>query len=217
MPLRIALLTAAIAALFAAPAQADIALSNVKTTPTNAKAGQKTDFTLSFDLTGSESIKDLDLNLPAGLTGNPNSPAKRTEDQIKADACPADSQVGTQTVNVTVVVLPVDVNGRIYNLTPHAGEPARLGIILDSPTGKIFLESPVTVRPEDGGLTSTLRGIPDQGHINSISLTLRGEVGAAKKTFMNNPTSCNPAVTKLHVVGQTGGTADGQASFTPTN
>src|SRR5436305_13685403 len=53
-------------------------------------------------------------------------------------------------------------------------------------------------------------------HINSISLTLLAKSGA-NKAFMTNPTSCDPAVTTLHVVGDGNTAADNQASFTPTN
>ena len=76
-------------------------MSNVKAAPADTKAGAHSDFTLSFDLGGSETIKDLDVNLPAGLLGNPNNAAKCTMDQFNGDACPAESQVGTQTVNST--------------------------------------------------------------------------------------------------------------------
>src|SRR4051812_4185296 len=216
MPIRrIALLTFAILVLAAAPAQADITVSNVAAAPADTKAGGHSDFTLSFDLGGSEKIKDLDVNLPAGLLGNPNAPGKCTEEQFQSDSCPPASKVGTQTVNVTVILLPTDVSGEVFNLVPQTGEPARLGIRLDAPTGPIRLESPVRVRPEDGGLTSILRDIPQDFQINKITLTLQAKAGSGKD-FMTNPTSCDPAVTKLHAVGADGGVADGQGSFTPT-
>jgi hypothetical protein len=224
MPLRLLLLTVAIALLAAAPAQADISVTNVKAAPADTKAGGHSDFTLSFDLGGSESIKDLDVNLPAGLLGNPNNAAKCTMDQFNSDTCPAESQVGTQTVNVTVLgFLPSDAAGQVFNLVPGAGEPALLGIKLDVPGGTQHLLSHVSIRPSDSGLTSTIRDIPNTVAglpitINSISLTLSAQSGA-KKPFMTNPTSCDPATTTLHVVGDATdapGSADGQAAFTPT-
>jgi hypothetical protein len=210
--------------LAAAPAQADITVTNVKAAPADTKAGGHSDFTLSFDLGGSESIKDLDVNLPAGLLGNPNNAARCTQAQFDSDSCPAESQVGTQTVNVTVFgALPSDASGVVYNLVPPADkpEPAQLGIKLTPQVGPTqHLRSDVIVRPSDSGLTSTIRDIPNtiSGlpiHINSISLTLSAQSGS-KKPFMTNPTSCGPANTTLHVVGDGAGTADGQGGFTPT-
>jgi hypothetical protein len=218
MPLRVLLLTVAIALLAAAPAQADITVSNVKAAPADTAAGKSSDFTLSFDLGGSETIKDLDVNLPAGLLGNPNNAAKCTMDQFNGDTCPAESQVGTQKVNISIIG---DVNGEVYNLVPGKDEPALLGIKLDTTPTPQHLLSHVSIRPADSGLTSTIRGIPNNFgglvpiHINSISLTLNAQSGA-KKPFMTNPTSCDPANTTLHVVGDSSGPADGQASFTPT-
>src|SRR3954452_5380251 len=109
---RIALLALAISAIAAAPAHADITVSNVKAAPAETKAGAHSDFTLSFDLGGSESIKDLDVNLPAGLLGTPNNAAKCTQAQFDSDTCPPESQVGTQTVNVTSPgLVPSDASG----------------------------------------------------------------------------------------------------------
>jgi hypothetical protein len=212
---RLTLLAIALFALTAAPAHAAITVENVQAAPADTKAGGHSNFTLAFDLPDAEKIKDLDVNLPAGLLGNPNAPAKCTNDQFQSDSCPPESKVGTQTVNVTVLVLPTDVSGEVFNLVPHAGEPARLGIRLDAPTGTIRLESPVRVRSEDGGLTSILRDIPSDFKINKITLTLQAKAGSGKD-FMTNPTSCGPAVTRLHAVGYDGGVADAQGSFTPT-
>ncbi|HEY0630879.1 MAG TPA: hypothetical protein VGC98_02400 [Thermoleophilaceae bacterium] len=221
MPLRPALLVALCLALFApAAAHADITVSNVQAKPAQTNAGASSDFTLSFDLGGSESIRDLDVNLPPGLIGNPNNAARCTQAQFDGDSCPPQSKVGTQTVNVTLLALPQDVSGDVFNLVPDKPEPAQLGIKLNAPTGAQHLKSDVTVRPSDSGLTSTIRGIPDTLlslpiHINSISLTLLAKSGTGQ-AFMRNPTSCGPAPTTLHVVGDGNGGADGQGSFTPT-
>src|SRR4051794_21169533 len=225
MPLRIAVAAAALLALFAAPAaRADITVSNVSSKPADVKAGANSTFTLSFELGGSESIRDPDVNLPPGLIGNPNNAAQCKQADFENDACPAASKVGTQTVNVTVGgLVTTDADGEVFNLVPDKPEPAQLGIKLNSPppAPPQHLKSDVTVRPSDSGLTSTIRGIPNQLnglplHINKITLTLLAKSGA-NKPFMTNPTSCGPAPTTLHVVGDGNSPADGQASFTPTN
>ncbi|MEA2429546.1 MAG: hypothetical protein QOI19_19 [Thermoleophilaceae bacterium] len=222
MPLRAALLLALCAALLApAAASADITVSNVQAKPAQTNAGANSDFALKFNLGGSESIRDLDVNLPAGLIGNPNNAGKCTQDQFNSDSCPAASKVGTQTVNITLLgLITADSSGEVFNLVPDKPEPAQLGIRLDTPAGTQHLKSDVTVRPSDSGLTSSIRGIPNTVsgapiHINSISLTLLAKSGTGQ-AFMRNPTSCGPAVTTLHAVGDVNSTADGQGSFTPT-
>ena len=224
MPLR-TMLAALAVLLFAAPAaQADITISNLSAKPASVKAGANSDFTLSFELGGSETIRDLTLNLPAGLIGNPNNAAQCKQADFENDSCPAASKVGTQTVNVTVGgLVTTDADGEVFNLVPDKPEPAQLGIKLNSPppAPPQHLKSDVTVRPADSGLTSTIRDIPNQLsgvplHINKITLTLQAKSGA-NKPFMTNPTSCNPAPTTLHVVGYSDSPADGQTSFTPTD
>jgi hypothetical protein len=119
--------------------------------------------------------------------------------------------------------LTSDASGEVFNLVPPATkpEPAQLGIRLVDATGGVqHLRSDVSVRPSDSGLTSTIRGIPNtlNGlplHINSISLTLLAKSGSGK-SFMTNPTSCDPAVTTLKVVGDSDGVAQGTDNFTPT-
>jgi hypothetical protein len=221
MPLRPALLVALCVAMLApAAARADITVSNVQAKPADTKAGAHSDFTLSFDLGGSETIRDLDVQLPPGLLGNPTGAAKCTQAQFSSDSCPATSKVGTQTVNVTAgILISTDTQGEVFNLVPDKSEPAQLGIRLDTPFGTQHMKSDTTVRP-DGGLTSTIRGIPNMLtifplHVNSISLTLQATSGA-NKPFMTNPTSCDVHTTSVHAVGYGDSTADGQGSFTPT-
>jgi hypothetical protein len=206
-----------------AAAHADITMSNVQAKPADTKAGANSDFTLAFDLGGSEDIRDLDVNLPPGLLGNPNNATRCTQAQFESDSCPASSKVGTQIVNISVgVVGPFDVSGEVFNLVPDHAEPAQLGIRIDSPppAPPTHLKSDVTVRPSDSGLTSSIRNIPNELnglplHIHRITLRLQAKSGA-NKPFMTNPTSCDPHTTTLHAVGYGNGTADGQDSFTPT-
>src|SRR3954468_18240827 len=136
MPLRSLLLAFALTLLVAAPAQADITISNVSAKPANVKAGAHSDFTLSFALGGSETIRDLDVNLPPGLLGNPNNAAQCKQADFDNDQCAPASKVGTQTVNVTVGgLLPMELSGEVFNLVPppEKHEPAQLGIKLNAP------------------------------------------------------------------------------------
>src|SRR4051794_7638478 len=200
MPLRSPFIAAACLSLLApATATADITVSNVQAKPANTKAGANSDFTLSFDLGGSETIRDLDVNLPPGLLGNPNNAARCTQAQFSSDSCPPQSKVGTQTVTLRLLgVIPGSFDGEVYNLVPDKPEPAQLGVKLTTPAGTQHLKSDTNVRP-DGGLTSTTRGIPDNANgasiqIDRISLTLQAKSGA-NKPVMTKPTPCGSHTT----------------------
>jgi hypothetical protein len=219
-------LAVAIAVLAAAPAYADFTVSNFSAAPSSTQAGAHSAFNVSFDLGGSETIRDLDLMLPPGLVGNPSSATRCSVDAFNANGCAPTSQVGTTAARATASGgLPADANGEIFNLVPNAGEPARLGIHLTAAGGsESHLQSQVSIRTAtDFGLTSTLRGLPNQAslvgvpvsiHIDQISLTLNAN--AANGPFMTNPTSCAQATTQLRAVGYGDSAATAQASFTPT-
>ncbi len=147
------------------------------------------------------------------MVGNPTATPLCTLTQLQGDSCPAATQVGTTTANVTAhlanplpLTLPLTVNGSVYNVEPAAGEPARFGIVL-RPVGsdplpalqKIIQVSDVRLRQSDFGLDTVLTNIPNVAHalggalsvptdINSIDLSLKGTVGG--KPFLRNPTSC---------------------------
>lgn len=140
-PVRLLALAVVLAAL--APGRADAALSvaSVAASPSTTQAGAHPDLALTISLGGAQdNIRDLTIHLPKGLVGNPQAVGTCTQAQFAADGCPADSQVGTTsidaTVTQTVLVVPVtvdqDVAGQVFNLAPNAGEPARLSRRLSS-------------------------------------------------------------------------------------
>jgi hypothetical protein len=140
-------------------------------------------------------------------------------------ACPADTQVGevTAIANVLNVALPITVEGKLFNLTPQPGEPARFGIVLSPPAGsQIILESAVQLR-SDFGLNSVINGIPNttvfDGDTTIVSqdLTLYGSRPWMSKPFMRNPTSCDEKTTTISATPYSGDDGSAQASFTPTD
>ena len=238
--LRHAALTTLAALALAAPAAADPGVSGVSAAPADTAAGAHSDFTVAFDLTGlgpagtgGDDIKSLQIDLPPGLVGNPLATgATCTKEQLHADACPAETKVGTTTAVADAVVADTldlgqqTILGDLYNMVTAGSEAARLGIVLRPDLGlpKVFLESPVVLRAADGGLTSTVDGIPNTSsspagdaalRIDRMTLTLSG-VLAGKTAFMTNPTSCGPAGSTVTIGTYAGRTASGTASFTPT-
>src|SRR6201999_4068087 len=76
-------------------------------------------------------------------------------------------------------------------LAPAAGEPARLGIDVQTVGIHVRNQASVSLRP-DGGLDSTIASL-DKGPLTTLdglSLTL-------SHTFMTMPTSCLPATTTI--------------------
>ena len=184
----------------ASTAQAAFGLSGLVAAPANTDAGAHADFHTHLEITSPEDqLRDLTVSLPPGLSGNPQSVAKCTADQLNADSCPAGSQIGTTTVNLTAMSLvPLTVNGSVYNVAPEVGEPARLGIVLRPPDPTHLLLPPIVMQVQvklrsDFGLDTILTDLPQNAAvlnllpvgiaINSVDLDLDG-------AFMRNPTSC---------------------------
>jgi hypothetical protein len=237
----IAVAAAALATLALAPAaQADFGFQGLSSAPTNTKAGAHSDVDIHIGFTSAgDNVKDLTVGLPPGLVGDPTATPLCTPDELNSDSCPDASQVGTVTTkvhaHVTLLSLPLTVNGSLYNVEPAAGEPARFGIVL-RPLGsdpiplleKIKQFSDVSLRPHDFGLNTSLTDIPNVAHavegavsvpidINSIDIQLDGTVGG--HGFMRNPTSCGNQRTTFTAdsYANPGQEVTGQASYRATH
>jgi hypothetical protein len=226
--------------LTAAPAaSAAFGISPFSAQPASKAAGANSDFSVEFGVTDpSAGLKDLTVHLPPGLIGNPLATPTCSETQLKADACPARSDVGDATNDVNVkplglLPIPMTVNGQVYNVQPRKGEPARFGIVLDpSPVPglgavlpKIVLQQTASLRQSDFGLDTGLRNIPRSAKIGGVStplevtgvaLTLKGKVDGGKG-FLRNPTSCRAQTVRIDADAYSGASASNQDQFTTTN
>lgn len=200
----IAVLVLGALALVALPARAHaIGISSLSLTSADPSAGAHSDFTLSASFSdASDDLRDITVNLPTGLLGNPRAVPQCTESQLNADACPAASEVGTTTVMAQAAGLPLDVpsTGTVYNVVPPSNRPARLGIVVrpvGGLLGKIVLPVDIDVRDDsDYGLINIIKDIPNKLNglpltITSMSLTLDGRTPSGA-FFIVNPTSCAP-------------------------
>ena len=111
----------------AAPAaNAAFGITNFSAQPASKAAGANSDLTVSFDVSDSAAgLKDLTVHLPPGLVGNPLATPTCTEAKLKADNCPAASDVGDVINNVIVkplglLPIPLTVNGQVYNVVPRS-------------------------------------------------------------------------------------------------
>ena len=149
-------------------------------------AGANSNLTVSFNVGDSAAgLKDLTVHLPPGLVGNPLATPTCTEAKLKADNCPAASDVGDATNNVIVkplglLPIPLTVNGQVYNVEPRKGEPARFGIVLDpapvpglgAALPKIVLQQTARLRQSDFGLDTSLKDIPNSAKIGGLTTPL---------------------------------------------
>jgi hypothetical protein len=186
-----------------APRAHAIGISDISLTSVDPSAGAHSNFTLSLAFSNAnDDLKDVTVNLPTGLLGNPRAVPQCTEAQLSADACPAASEVGTTSVMAQASVLPFNVPsaGTVYNVVPPSNRPARLGIVvrpLGGVLGKIVLPVDIDVRDDsDYGLVNVIKDIPNKLGaipltITSMALTLDGTTPAGPY-FIVNPTSCAP-------------------------
>jgi hypothetical protein len=132
-------------------------------------------FTLSFALNTDEKghseggeLRDVLIDLPAGLVGNPRSVAECTRQEFEGFApnCTPDSQIG----QVNAILTGLDVIGPIYNMVPPPGVVAQLGFSLK---GLNALQNASLRRRSEGyGLLVATNGLP-QG-VTAVHATIWG-------------------------------------------
>jgi hypothetical protein len=216
----------AVAAALLAPATAAaFGPKTASAAPASAQAGANSDFTVHFDVDESaRDIKGFVIHLPPGEVGAATATPLCTQAQFAAKACPANTQVGTTTTIATLlgVPVPLTIPGVLYNLQPTGSEPARLGIRLTPTVGdEVLLQAVITVRASDGGLDSSVDGLPNTAggipiDVTAIDITLFGRAGNPAKGFMSNPTSCGTATTTIDAFAYDGARGSASAAFTPT-
>jgi hypothetical protein len=164
------------------------------------QAGGHPDTTIAFNRTGSDSedLKDLQLDLPTGVFANPESAnPKCTNTQFQADACPANSHVGSASTTVKALgLLDLTIPGEVDVLTSDPNQVATLGITLRPDSicilfvfcaqpQKIFLKTGITVRSyEDSGLRTYTPGTPRSAVIGIplvfVTPTINGDITVNK-------------------------------------
>jgi len=117
--------------------------------------------------------KDLEVELPAGLVGNPNVVPRCSQQAFlerEGLNCPVDTQVGTVKA-LFYGAFPAAVYP-VYDVVPPPGQPAELGFsVANSGHVPIFFH----LRSDgDYGLTMQLGNIPEPGPLQGAILTLWG-------------------------------------------
>jgi hypothetical protein len=113
-----------------------------------------------------EDVRDAQISLPTGLTGDPAGAAVCSREAFDLSfidgepPCPAASQVGEMIFyNLREEILPFD----IFNLEPAPGEMATFG----GSGGLLGYSRIITHLRPDSGLTMTLQGMPEQANESS--------------------------------------------------
>ncbi len=151
--------------------------------------------------------KDVVVDVPPGVVGNPNVVAKCPQYDIEVHRCPPDTQIGfahleVQTRSATTPGEPVYP---MYNVVPDKGYPAEFVILYGGYSVPLY----VSVTPDsDYGVRVTTPGIPGYGSPIDVSVTFFGTPandpsvfdgyreavkGATPIAFLDNPVDCSTA------------------------
>jgi hypothetical protein len=156
------------------------AVESVSATLTDRQAGKHADMTIAIKLTrdGNEpyaNARDIEIELPPGIIGNPQAVQRCTPEQLGDDAvtsaCPFDSQVGMTRIRTVQPVTGV-FNEPVYNMVPPKGTDivARLGFIAAG--WPAFVN--IRVDPVDYGLIATAEGVPAASGLSEATTTIWG-------------------------------------------
>lgn len=192
----------------AGTAWAAISIQNQKGEPLDGTVSNApTRFHTHVEFGGTEHIKDFTTQTPRGLGANTENPTCPFAQFKPADNCPANTQIGTTTVGLSLnpmpgVFLPTDpVHGRIYFLEPQPGQALPgLGIVLDTPTGKQFQTGEATIDAQTGTLKNTIRNFPrdSNGDGSGVGIRINSLDVILFKSFVKNPGDCGPATTNFY-------------------
>ncbi len=185
IPIALAFTTVLLFCLWFVPSASAFGVSNFSYQNSTLQANGHPDVTIGFNRQGTESedIKDVQVDLPAGVFANPESAnPKCTATQFNADACPTTSYVGTVQAKVKALsLLDLTVDGTVNVLQPAAGSTdiATIGmtlrpeqiciLIICAKPNKIFLKTGIKIKTFDnsglrtftpGAPRSTVIGIP---------------------------------------------------------
>ena len=221
---------------FSAGALVDTNTSSPASSDYDAQAGSHPDVlfaNIGFDTSNFDSAKDIRVDLPAGLSVNPQAIPQCNSSATDVTSCPSDTEVGTDAATITNIPLFGSWSGTVdvYNMTPAAGTPGDFAFTLSIYgiiTVRVDLVAGVRYYPSNGqpgdfGEYVTISNIANTlgAKLQSTDLTLWGAPeehnggGATDNALITNPTTCGPAqTTYMNADTYTGGQT-GTASSTP--
>jgi hypothetical protein len=127
----------------------------------------------ALGLPGGE-LRNIAVNLPPGLVGNPNATPRCTREELDNNACPPDTQIGIQAVALNIYGGSF-LKFPIYNMVPPRGVAAQFASIIQ----KIITTYDSGVRSGAGGeygIVTHVDNTPQKAIVSSIT-TLWGTPG----------------------------------------
>jgi hypothetical protein len=166
--------------LAAAPAQASqgIVPGSYNVTPSTTQAGGHPNIEMSFALEdpgAPEAARDVSVNTPEGIFGNPGAIVHCNAVDFALTRCPSSSQAGLIEIRANYEGDPENLLGTvpIYNREPLGDQTALFGFV--NPTLQIPVQIPVAVRTaSDFGLRFTVAGLTQLAPLKSAKLIYWG-------------------------------------------
>jgi hypothetical protein len=171
--------------------------------PTVSRAGAHPDGTAAFAYEVDGSLDNIQVDLPPGFAGNPNSVAKCTAAQFAAKPlqCPPESQVGVMHLLIRGALFGgsnLDYDSQenlypIYNLEPRQGNVAELGFGYASGERALTVRIVAKARTNsDFGVTTFVGQIPAPLEVFNQEITLWGVPWAASNDKWRAPQGLSP-------------------------
>ncbi len=141
--------------------------------------------------TPSGTLKDIRVDLPVGLSVNPQATSQCGLAAFESETCSPLAAVGNSAITTSLAgIVAPPVSAIVYNLVPGQGEPALFGFrVLGNP---VFLKADVAWNSDyHEGFTIAVPKSP-VGEVLKNRLSFNGRAGNG--TFLTNPSTClNPA------------------------
>lgn len=213
-------------ALMPAAAMASFSGSLTESASTLQAAGHP-NLTLNTTVSGTEKIRDLNLDLGAGQHFNWEAPtSKCSSSSFGNDSCSSATQVGAVSANIKYGSTNFSVSGTIYQMTPGSNDVAKVGLVLRPPwylfRPKIYLTGAVTSSTSTSALTFSILNIPSSSGgsitVNSLALTFQSRANSSNSGayYALNPSKCAAATTTATLTSHNNTQATATASITPT-
>jgi hypothetical protein len=171
---------------------------------------------------GQQSISQIQLKMPPGLSGILADVPLCGEEQANAGTCGSGSQIGSTIVSVGLGGDPYSVTGgKVYLTGPYDGAPFGLSIVNPAVAGPfnlgtVVVRASIAVDPHTAALTITTGEIP---HIlDGIPLEIKHvNVTIERPGFTFNPTSCSQLKIEGSVNSLEGGSSPVSVPFQVAN
>lgn len=144
-----------------------------------------------------EFVKDVAVDLPLGLVGNPQAAPKCSlSELITLQRCPAPTRLGTFSF-LGVGPLPVGQQDPIYNVVPEQGHPAEFGMYVPELQKAVLLYASVVPTGSGYVVRVTSPGLPNTVDTTGVSLTFFGDPvvqdgsPGSPVAFLTNPSDCS--------------------------